>query len=85
MADKVDRNVEQDPQVGDVVQPIPALTDAPLSATLTVIAVARNAVYWKRAGRFGKTPLSFWNGMRVQSGPRLRLVLTALAALEQQP
>ena len=83
--DKVDRDVEQDPRVGDVVQPIPALTDAPLSATLTVIAVARNAVYWKRAGRFGKTPMSFWNGERVQNGPRLRLVLTTLAAVGQQP
>ena len=83
MADKVDRNVEQDPQVGDVVQPTPALTDAPLPSTLTVIAVARNAVYWKRAGRFGKTPMSFWNGERVQNGPRLRLVLTALAGAAQ--
>ncbi len=72
------RNVEQDPQVGDVVQPIPALTDEALPSTLTVIAVARNAVYWKRDRRFGKTPMSFWNGERVQNGPRLRLALAAL-------
>ena len=78
MADKVDRDVELDPQVGDVVQVIPRLADQLPPAPITITAVTNDAVIWKREnGQRGRTALSYWKGVRVHGGPRVRLQLAS--------
>ena len=74
------RDVEQDPRIGDVVQYRPRLVDESLPATLTIIEVTDDRVYWVRNGKSWSTSRKYWRGERIHSGPRDRLELIGGAA-----
>lgn len=73
------RDVEADPRAGDLVRVIPALTDEAEPEPVVIVEVTPEHVYWTRAGSTHVTARTYWSGLRVNPGPRTRLVLLAEA------